>query len=186
MHERAHAARCLGRGPGGTATLLTLLDDRETQVSDAALAALAWTDETGAALPVLLGYADPDRSHIAMSAATRCARFVLPEQLGAALGPALGSRKVTSRKEAARLVTEHRVPDAAGILSRAWALPDQHRDVRRALVSSARWFLDDARAWRLLTEAAEDEHAVTTVLLALGPDTHGGLGHLHRGGVRRS
>lgn len=171
VHERAHAARCLGRVPGSAATLRTLLDDRETQVSDAALAALSWTDEPGAALPTLLAYADTDRAHIAMSAATRCARFVLPEQLGVALGPVLGSRKVTSRKEAARLVAEHRVPDAAGLLSRAWALPDQHRDVRRALVSSARWFLDDARAWELLTGATEDEHAVATALLALGPDT---------------
>jgi hypothetical protein len=171
VHERSGAVHSLGRVPGAAAILRTLLDDRETQVRDAALAALAWTDEPGAALPVLLAYSSTDRAHIAVSAATRCARFVLPEQLGAALGPVLSSRKITSRKEAARLVAEHRVPDAAGILSRAWALPDQHRDVRRALVSSARWFLDDARAWPLLAAASEDEPAVATALLGLRPET---------------
>jgi hypothetical protein len=170
MVERAAAVRRLGRVPGTADLLRRWLDSPQVPLVEAALAALAWTDEPAAALPVLLSYADTDRARVAVYAAVRCARFVQPEQLSEQLRPVLIRSKVTSRKEAARLLAEFRAPGAAAILAEAWAAPGQHRDVRRALVSAARWCLDDEPAWQPLATAATAEQAVATALLDLRPD----------------
>ena len=50
-----------------------------------------------------------------------------------------------------------------------WHEPDQHRDVRRAVVSAARWCLPDA--WPLLEAAPASELAVATAVLDLDPFT---------------
>jgi len=138
-------------------------------VAEAALAALAWTDEPAEVLDDLLAHADDDKARVAVYAVTRCARFVPPARLGTALDRLLTSRKVTSRKEAVRLLAAHHAPDAAGTLASVWHELDQHRDVRRAVVSAARWCLPDA--WPLLEEAAAAPHAVATAVLDLDPFT---------------
>lgn len=170
--ERVRAVHALGRLPGvGAEVVRPWLSDGEVAVVEAALGALAWTDRPGLVLGELLGYADTDRARVAVYAATRAARSVAPAGLAAALRPVLAGRKVTARKEAVRLVAEHRVPDAAGELARVWADPGLHRDVRRAIVSAARWVLDDPRMWTVLSEAAVAEHAVATALTEAGPVT---------------
>lgn len=139
------------------------LQDDEVAVVEAALAGLAWVDRPGEALGTLLGHADTDRARVAVYAAGRAARTVPPAELGAALRPVLAGKKVTSRKEAIRLLAEHRVPGAAGELAALWADPDLHRDLRRAIVSTARRLLDDERAWQWLTEATAMAAVATAV-----------------------
>jgi hypothetical protein len=168
-HERVTAVRRLATVPGSLALLRSYVDDPELPVSEAALAALAWTDEPAGVLDDLLVHADDDKARVAVYAVTRCARFVPPARLGAALDRLLTSRKVTSRKEAVRLLAAHHAPDAAGTLASVWHEPDQHRDVRRAVVSAARWCLPDA--WPLLEEASSAPHAVATAVLDLDPFT---------------
>ncbi len=168
--ERAGAVRRLGSVPGATDHLRAFLSHRDITVVEAALAALAWTSEPAEVMPELLAHADGDRARVAVHAASRCARFVSPDRLAAALAPALTSKKVTSRKEAVRLLAAHRAAGAAETLVRTWAAPDQHRDVRRAVVTAAFSLLDDERVWALLTEAAADQ-AVATALLDLDPHT---------------
>ncbi|MFC0438340.1 hypothetical protein [Kutzneria buriramensis] len=163
--ERTAAVRRLGSLPGvGADAVRPFLADGEVAVVETALAALAWTDRPDRVLGELLGYADTDRARVAVYAATRCARSVAPAALLAALRPVLAGRKVTSRKEAVRLVAEHRVPGAVDELTALWADPDLHRDVRRGIVSAARWLLDDSRMWTVLADAATAEPAVAAAL----------------------
>jgi hypothetical protein len=169
--EQVWAISRLARVPGTAARLRRYLAHQKVAVVEAALGGLAWTDEPAGVLPELLSYVDTDRARVAVYAATRCARFVPPALLGEALAKALHSKKVTSRKEAVRLLAGHRAPDVAGLLHTVWQRPDEHRDVRRAIVSAARWCLDDERTWSLLESAAGSEHAVATALLDLDPRT---------------
>ncbi|MCR6482919.1 hypothetical protein M8542_08815 [Amycolatopsis sp. OK19-0408] len=169
--ERVSAVRRLAGLPGaGVDDVTPFLADDEVAVVEAALAGLAWIDRPGDALGTLLGYADTDRARVAVYAAGRAARVLPPAELGAALRPVLAGKKVTSRKEAIRLLAEHRVPDAAGELGALWADPRLHRDLRRAIVSAARWFLDDDRTWSWLTEASTMDD-VATALTEAGPLT---------------
>ena len=167
--ERVSAVRQLGRVPGTLTRIRSYVDDQELAVSEAALAALAWTDEPADVLDDLLAHADDDKARVAVYAATRCARFVPPARLAEALHRALTSPKITSRKEAVRLLAAHHAPGAAAMLATVWHEPDQHRDVRRAVVSATRWCLPDA--WPLLEAAASAAHEVATAVLDLDPDT---------------
>ncbi|SEF37495.1 hypothetical protein SAMN05421837_11455 [Amycolatopsis pretoriensis] len=152
--ERVSAVRRLASLPGARIEdVEPFLQDGEVAVVEAALAGLSRTDRPGAALGILLGHADTDRARVAVYAAGRAARTIPPAELGAALRPVLAGKKVTSRKEAIRLLAEHRVPGATGELAALWADPELHRDLRRAIVSAARRLLDDERAWQWLTEA---------------------------------
>jgi hypothetical protein len=167
--DRVTAVHRLARVPGSLEVLRSYVDDPELPVAEAALGALAWTDEPAGVLDDLLVHADDDKARVAVYAVTRCARFVPPDRLGAALHRILTSAKVTSRKEAVRLLAAHHAPGAAATLAAAWHEPDQHRDVRRAVVSAARWCLPEA--WPLLEAAASAGHAVSTALLDLDPYT---------------
>jgi hypothetical protein len=123
-------------------------------LAEAALGALAWTDQPAQALPVLLTYVDTDRARVATYAAGRTARYVAPSHLREALRPvALGTGKVTSRKEATRLLARFDPAGAGDLLHAVWLAPDQHRDVRVAVVSAARQWLGSPQAWQILTEA---------------------------------
>ena len=167
--ERAAALRLLGRVPGSADLVRAHLDDRMPQLADTALAALAWTDDPAAVLPDLLARAEGDRAHVAFAAATRCARFVTPDALAAPLSAVLSAGKVTARKEACRLLAEHRPPGALAALTAELARPDQHRDVRRAVVSALRHLLDFEDAWSALATVPQ-EGPVATALLETGPD----------------
>jgi hypothetical protein len=168
-YERVRAVQRLAGVPGAIGILRSYVDDDALPVAEAALAGLAWTDEPAEVLDDLLAHVDDDKARIAVYAVTRCARFVRPGRLGDALHRVLTSKKVTSRKEAVRLLAAHHAPDAARTLASVWYTADQHRDVLRAVVSAARWCLPGA--WPLLTEAASAEHAVATAVLELDPYT---------------
>ncbi|MGH3569814.1 MAG: hypothetical protein ACRDRH_28140, partial [Pseudonocardia sp.] len=103
VYERAQALHQLRGVPGSAEVLRGFAGAIDVRVAEAALAALAWTDEPVDVLPDLLAFADTDRARVAVYAAARCARFVPPERLGTLLAPVLAGRKVTSRKEAVRL-----------------------------------------------------------------------------------
>lgn len=173
-YQRVAALRALSDVPGSAAALRRFVVDPDVPVAEAALAALAWTDEPAAVLPELLAFADTDRARVAVYAATRCARFTTPAQLGVLLAPVLRGAKITSRKEAVRLLAEHRVPGALREFSAIW--PQTHRDIRRAIVSACRWHLDDPLAWNLLSLAVADEQAVAHEVLSSGhwfvPERH--------------
>ncbi|MCT2584169.1 hypothetical protein [Actinophytocola gossypii] len=167
--ERVPAVARLGQVPGTADRLRGYLADAEVPVVEAALGALAWTDVPAEALADLLAHADTDRARVAVYAAARCARFVPPDRLRTTLAAALDSRKVTSRKEAVRLLAAHHAPDVAGLLTDVWRRPDEHRDVRRAVVWATRWCLDDERAWTVLAEASRAAPDVATSVLDVDP-----------------
>ncbi|MDX3186815.1 hypothetical protein PV458_00220 [Streptomyces sp. MN03-5084-2B] len=166
--ERVSAVQRLASLPGARIEdVEPFLQDDEVAVVEAALTGLTWIDRPGDALGTLLGHADTDRARVAVYAAGRAARTIPPVDLGAALRPVLVGKKVTSRKEAIRLLAEHRVPGAAGELAALWADPELHRDLRRAIVSAARRLLDDERAWHWLTEATTTTAVATAVTEAV-------------------
>lgn len=163
---RANAVATLGRIPGvGRAALEPFLQHDNVLLQEAALSALAWTDSPQDAMPVLLSHAGDDRARVALYAASRAARFVRPSVLPGLLHPILvgDGAKVTSRKEAARLLGSLRAPGASAVLADAWA--DAHRDVRAAIASAASlYLLHEPASWALLQEAVHDSNATAIVL----------------------
>ncbi|MDQ0370930.1 hypothetical protein J2S42_007599 [Catenuloplanes indicus] len=163
---RAWAIRTAAEIPdAGRELVLRYLDHPEVPIAEAALGALARTDRPDRALPILLRYADGDRARVALYAAGRAARYVPPSVLVEVVGPVLsGPAKVTSRKEAARLLARSGPPAVMATLRDAYARPDQHRDVRAAIVSAARQQLGTEDSWAILRTAAgggrEDRRAV--------------------------
>jgi hypothetical protein len=134
-------------------------------LQETALAALAWTDRPDLVLPLLLAHAGDDRARVAMYSASRAARFVPPSLLPGLLQPVLAGAgaKVTSRKEAVRLLGELRAPGAGAVLTEAW--PSAHRDVRAAIAGTvSQYLLYDPAAWAVLEQAVHDSAATAVVL----------------------
>ncbi|WP_127502095.1 hypothetical protein [Actinoplanes solisilvae] len=143
--------------------------------TEAALAALVWTDRPEEAVPALLAHADDDHARVAMYALGRAARFVRPSRLGELLEPVLlGTAKVTSRKEAARLLGRLGRPESMIALRAAYGKEGQHRDVRAAIVAAARGRL----SWDILEAALrgsrEERRAVLTTSPAWVSERHRG------------
>src|SRR5205823_4862696 len=130
--------------PGvGWDAVRSLVDSDRVRLAEAALGALVHTDRPAEALPILLAQAGDDRARVGMYAASRAARHVRPSELlpilsGIGLAAPGEGVKVTSRKEALRLLTALAVPDGPVVLAQAWRREGQHRDVRAAVVSAAR------------------------------------------------
>ncbi|MFI5731012.1 hypothetical protein ACIA49_12885 [Kribbella sp. NPDC051587] len=163
---RVKAVSTLSRIPGaGRAALEPFLEHDNVLLQEAALAGLAWTDSPQDALPILLAHAGDDRARVAMYTVSRAARFVRPSVLPGVLHPILSSdgAKVTSRKEAARLLGSLRAPGASAVLADAWA--GAHRDVRAAITGAASlYLLHEPASWALLQDAVHDSDATATVL----------------------
>ncbi|TDD88678.1 HEAT repeat domain-containing protein [Actinomadura darangshiensis] len=154
---RIEAVMSLGLLPGGFADLLPVADQEDgTVLAEAALAAMAVVDRPADALPVLLRHARGDRSPVATAALRSCCASVRPSLLGPVIAEALTGQdgKVTTRKQAARLLERLRLPDAADVLLRAWNDPDLHQDVRVAVASALRRMPGDPRAIPALDDAA--------------------------------
>jgi len=149
------------------------LQSAEVPVIEAALGALAWIDAPADALPLLLAHLDGDRARVAMYALPRVARYVDGATLAAALldlitGP---GRKVTVRKEALRLLGEHRSAASVPALQAALERPDLHKDVAIAVGHAARSLLDDPRALEILAWlAASPEPDIARSLLDPRPE----------------
>jgi hypothetical protein len=168
MHTwyRALAVKSLARVPGaGRAAVEPFLRDDDVLLQEAALAGLARTDRPDLAMPVLLAHAGDDRARVAVYAAARAARYVRPSLLPGLLQPVLAGEgaKVTSRKEAVRLLGELRAPGAGAVLTESW--PRAHRDVRAAIARTvSQYLLYDGAAWAVLEQAVHDCAATAVVL----------------------
>lgn len=171
--SRTAAVRALARLPEiGAAALEPYLASQQVPIQEAALGGLAWTDEPGRALDQLLAHAGTDRARVAVYAATRCARFVPRAGLRQPLESVLRSEsaKVTSKKEAARLLGDHRPLGALDLLLAVVADDQVHRDLRVAIGRSLRGFLDDDRAWRVLATLPGRSEDEARSLLETAPD----------------
>ncbi|MEV6926248.1 hypothetical protein AB0M46_17375 [Dactylosporangium sp. NPDC051485] len=141
-------------------------------IAEAALGALIWTDRPDEALPVLLRYAGGDRARVALYAAARACAHVRPSRLAGALAETLTSPgKVTSRKEAARLLAHYGPPRAMETLLEVYSGQDTHRDVRAAIVSAARQRLHTEASWAILRAAAGGSREERRAVLAAYPHT---------------
>lgn len=171
--QRAAAIRAAAGIPGaGRELVLRHLDDPEVVVAEAALGALVWTDRPAEALPVLLRYAGGDRARVALYAAGRAARHVPPSRLPEVLGAVLtGPAKITSRKEAARLLAHYGPPRAMATLLEAYANPEAHRDLRAAIVSAARQRLRAEASWTILRTAVGGSREERRAVLSAYPYT---------------
>jgi hypothetical protein len=171
INSRTAAIAAAARvGGSGLELVERYVDSPNVNLAEAALAALAWTERPAEALPILLSYVDTERARVAMYAVGRAAGFVAPSRLHDLLVPvALGGGKVTSRKEALRLLARSSTPGFGGVLREAWLVPEQHRDVRAAVVSTARQRLDDASSWQILVEASEGDRYDVRALVRANP-----------------
>ncbi|MEU5952671.1 hypothetical protein [Streptomyces sp. NPDC047525] len=144
----------------------------DTVLAEAALGALAHIARPGDALPELLAHAGGERARVAVYAATQASRHVPPSRLAVLLREVLcgPGKKVTSRKEAARLAAV-RLPasEAAALLGDAYEAPDAHRDVRAACVAFAGGLLGEERVWGLLRDAAGGDAVLRTAVLRVRP-----------------
>ncbi|MFF3108982.1 hypothetical protein ACFVSN_07335 [Kitasatospora sp. NPDC057904] len=169
LDDRAAALRAAARIPvHGEALLHRYADSAETVLAEAALAALPWTERPAGALPELLSHAADDRARVALYAAGRAARFapsagLLPGLRRIALDP---GTKVTSRKQAVRLAAAHLVlSDAAALLREAYAAPEQHPDVRAAVLATIGERIADLPLWDVLDDAADGPPDLHTMLV---------------------
>ncbi|MFI0486140.1 hypothetical protein [Actinomadura sp. 9N215] len=167
--DRAAAVAQMARVPGVDPARITARLDDDPYVRRAALTALAWTPSPQGTLPRLLSYASSDDAHVAVYAATRAARFAPPSALAATLGPILSTGKITARKEAMRILLRNHVPDALRLVAAVWDDPDQHRDVRAAIVSAVRSHLGDPVARRILREAADGPRDLARQVINTAP-----------------
>ncbi|MWK32681.1 hypothetical protein GEV43_00400 [Actinomadura sp. J1-007] len=135
----------------------------------AALTAAPWVARPQDMLADLLALAPSDDAHVAVYAASRAARFVPPSELAAVLGPVLSGGRITARKEAARILLHHRAPEAAALVTAAWDDPEQHRDVKAAIVSAVRARLAEPAAERILAEAANGPRDLARQVLGTSP-----------------
>ncbi|NIK60898.1 hypothetical protein [Kribbella shirazensis] len=166
--NRASAVKMLGQVPVvGRAALDEFLVSSDVLLQEAALAALAWTERPDQVIPLLLAHAGDDRARVAVYAAGRAARYVRPSLLPGLLQPVLAGEavKVTSRKEAVRLLGELRAPGASAVLTETWA--GAHRDVRAAIARTvSQYLLYDPAAWAVLEQAVHDSAATAAALTA--------------------
>ncbi|MEV0213200.1 hypothetical protein [Micromonospora sp. NPDC050695] len=169
--QRAAAIRAAAHVPGaGRELVLHHLDAPEVAIAEAALGALVWTDRPDEALPVLLRYAGSDRARVALYAAGRAARHVAPSRLAHVLTEVLtGPVKITSRKEAARLLARYGPPQVMATLLDAYTNPDAHRDVRAAIVSAARQRLKTEASWTILRAAVDGSREERRAVLDASP-----------------
>jgi hypothetical protein len=154
---RIAAVSALGRLGDALPDLLPWADrEDEPVIAEAALDAMAATDRPAEALAVLLRHARGPRSAVAVAALARCGAAVPPSRLGPVLAETLTGPdgKVTTRKQAARLLERLRPPGAADVLLGAWNGPDLHRDVRVAVATALRHMPEDPRAISALDDAA--------------------------------
>ncbi|MFD9421684.1 MULTISPECIES: hypothetical protein [unclassified Streptomyces] len=173
LYSRASALGQLARLPGiGADAVRPWTGSADIVLAEAALAALARTDRPAEVLPGLLAHTGDDRARVAVYAAGRVSLFVRPSLLAESLATRMapGTGKVTSRKEAVRLAAL-RLPTthAAGLLAHAYALPDQHPDVRAACVAFGVPLLDDERMWDVLADAASGAGAPRSAVLRAHP-----------------
>lgn len=208
--ERAWAIRLRAPLPGGAPVLRTLAErpgagtpgratpdtlrrrptgddqDAAVVVAEAALAGLGHTDDPAAAVVTLLGHVDGDRARVAVPAVRRCLDGRPPAAVEEPLRRLLGAAKVTTRKDAVRLVVERRGPDAARDLLATVTAAGEHRDVRRAAVAAAGRLLDGggdaATVWDVLDRGAADPVLASAVLgthpLALPEHRRGRYGRI--------
>lgn len=156
-HDRARAVATFGRLPGvGTDRLQQHLSSPIASQQQAALGALAWTDDSGQLLEQLLSYRSSDLARVAMYSAGRCARHRDPAEAAALLAEVLADpeAKVTSRKEAVRLMGKLRTPGSLEALVRLGSGTGTHLDVRIASTRTLRHFLNDDQAWMALEDLA--------------------------------
>jgi hypothetical protein len=169
VQQRAAAIRAAAPIPAlGRDLVLRHVDSPTVVLAEAALGALVWTDTPAEALPLLLERSGDDRARVALYAAGRAVRFVAPSRLPAALHPVLldPGAKMTSRKEAARLLVRYGPPQVMRALLDTYTNPQTHRDVRSAIVSAARQRLDTEASWTILTTALRGTREECRAVLA--------------------
>ncbi|WP_229830517.1 hypothetical protein [Actinoplanes ianthinogenes] len=143
-------------GEPGRELVLRHLAAPEVRLAEAALGALVWTERPDLALPVLLPHAGDDRARVAMYAAARAAKHLPPAALAGPFAELLDTSaavKITSRKEAVRILARYGPPDSMDRLLAVHTAPEQHRDVRAAIVGAARQRLDAEASWTVLERA---------------------------------
>ncbi|MER5945408.1 hypothetical protein ABT127_05040 [Streptomyces sp. NPDC001904] len=167
--RRAEAIRSAAEVPdGGREYVRRWAGASDVPLAEAALAALGRTADD---LPLLLSHMGDDRARVAAYALSRASRHARPSVLAPLLDEMLTGegKKVTSRKEAARL-TAVRLPaaQAAPRLVRAYADPAAHRDVRAACVAfAADRLLGEDTTWKILADAASAGRAAVLRRAAL-------------------
>ncbi|MEV5835955.1 hypothetical protein [Nocardia sp. NPDC052112] len=169
QYEKVRSVRILGRLPGSADRLGEYTDHPDISIAEAALTALGRSDQPEAAIALLARHVDTDRARVAVSSIATCTKGLGPDKVASAVASLLHSPKITSRKEGVRLLAELHTPDAMAAIQSLWAQPDQHRDVRRAVVFACRWLLDTDAAWRIFADAAADP-SVADEILNLRPE----------------
>lgn len=172
-HTRRQAVATIGGLPGiGADRLAPYLASDQVVEQEAALAALARTDDPGRMLETLLTHRNDDRARVALDAAGRCALHRRPVAAARLLDEVLADpeAKVTARKQAVRLIGQLRVPGSLNALTTLGSGPGVHLDVRIAATRTLRHFLDDDHAWVALEDLAVAGRDAALSLIKTGPN----------------
>ena len=156
-HLQVMGIRTLSRIPEvGHSHLERALSSTDVNVVEAALAGLSWGEQPEESLDLLLSYAGGDRARVAVYAATRAARFAEPSKLVDSLRTLVesDSAKVTSRKEALRILGHSMAPGSLEVLANVWSQRPLHPDIGIALASALRHQPDAEVTWEVLEAMA--------------------------------
>jgi len=154
---RSAATRCLTRLPEVELNQLgDLLQRKEVTLVEAVLGGLSWGERPAEALDTLLSYASGDRARVAIFSASRAAQYAEPDHVTEALRTLLrdSETKLTSRKEAMRILGRNPSPQALAVLAEVWESRPLHRDLNIALASALQSFPNEELTWDVLEAMA--------------------------------
>ncbi|WP_424215717.1 hypothetical protein ACN20G_26515 (plasmid) [Streptomyces sp. BI20] len=174
MDRRVRALEAIAHIPDtGAPALLHWAHSGDVPLVEAALTALAHTDDPSGALPTLLAHTAGDRARVAVPAVVRASPEIGPHRLETLLRDMLRApeTRLTARKAAVRVAALRLpIPVAAALVAEEYAREDAHRDLRVACVTAATGLLSDERAWSVLGDAATRDRDLRRAVPRVRPE----------------
>ncbi len=155
-HTIRNSIATIARLPGTTVRdLEPFLASDQVPVSESALASLTFIDDPTTSLKVLTQFANTDRARVAMYSASACALRANPNYAAQLMyGVLNSSTKITSKKEALRILAQLHRPETATYLAQTCTNQALHPDVRIAAGRALLSYLEQERSWQALQSLA--------------------------------
>lgn len=152
--------------------LTEYLKDSDVNIVESALGSLIYLDKTEGIIPILTKHLDDDRARVAMYTLSAAIHSMACDSIRSVIMEILGrdKLKITVYKELFRLIGDFGIDPDCSILKKEWEKKDLHRDVKLAILHSARKLLEKDTSWELLEKASlSSDQAIALSLLEQNP-----------------
>lgn len=161
VYMRVNAIKSLGQMTikDSEKIILTLLDNEDMNVSEAAIYALSTIDNPKRGALYLLNYLNDDRARTAMYSLRKCLSRMKASDAESILADLLNrdKLKITVKKEIIRLIGEYRFGRTLNILKENFENPSIHKDIKIAIGHAVKNFLEDDESWDILNMTASSQ-----------------------------